>query len=288
VTTDRIRTFALLAVLAATGGQALATPRIVVSIEQATLRIEQEGRADQIFPVGVGRDLRSSPSAPTVMYTGSDPRDRSFYLPARHEPAFHRGLPYLRLDRRTGLAAGLPAHPFAIHGPVTPTLIWGTVSAGCVRMRPPDLARLYRFAIRHPGIKVSFVRGPDPRGVSTLLTARERDTPCPDTAIGLRRLRRIGFDRPQHDRICGGVDHWYAVELRGGEAVTVRLQHGGRLRAELYGMRAISTVAEGQYGFEHRVPHAHRFRGARYLRILASRPASAALPYTLSLTLGSR
>ena len=281
VTTDRLA-IALVALGQIVSGDVRASPQIIVSLKGATLRIVEEGHPDLIFPVGVGRDVPDGRSAPAVMYTGPDPGDRSFYLPARREPAFHLGLPYLRLDRRTGQIAGIPARPFSIHGPVTPTLIWGRVSAGCVRMRPPDLKQVYRLAVRHPGMKVSFIPGPDGRGELERPPGAKR-LACPEAAIGLRRLRPIAQSRVQHDRICGGVDHWYSVELRGGDTVAVRLQHGGALRAELYGMRAISTVAEGRFGFEHRVPDAQRFRGARYLRI-SSAASRELIPYALSVT----
>jgi hypothetical protein len=228
------------------------------------------------------------------MYTGADPRDESFYVRARSQPTFYGGLPYLRLERdhsrlrrggARGELGGAPAHPFAIHGPVTPTLIWGMVSAGCVRMRPADLRYLYAVAVRHPAMAVSFVRAGERRAREVERTRRP-PRGCAEAAVGVRPLRRLRLDVVEHDRVCGGVDHWYAVELRGGDTLSLRAQHAGALRLELYGIRAISTVAEGRHQLDHTVPLAHRNRGDRYLRVVAPAGSRGNLPYTLCATLG--
>lgn len=259
----------------------------MISVEGATLRLEGK-QLRRVFPVGVGRveGGRGSRSPVGVWATGPDPSDREFYLETRREPAFHRGHPFLRLtvqrpDRRGGVT-----HPFGIHGPVTPSLIWGQVSAGCIRMRGRDARALYRFARRHPDLQVRIVAGPDMVGGKRVAPdpRGRRDPRCAEAALGVRRLRRIPLNSQVHDRVCGGVDHWFAFELKGGDAISVRLLHGGGLRAELYGIRAISTVARGDRGFDFRVPHAPTNRGRRYLRIVSPPRASRATPYTLELS----
>jgi hypothetical protein len=157
-------------------------------------------------------------------------------------------------------------------------------------MRPDDLQLLYRVAVRHPGMEVRIIDEPDRVGDQTVQVERDAraDPRCSEVAVGIRRLERIVTSTPLHGRICGGVDHWYALELKGGDAVSVRLGHGGDLLVELYGIRAISTVAVGRFGFEHLVPVAHRNRGDRYLRVTTARRGEGIsrrfLPYTLEVT----
>ena len=264
-------------------------------MDGCTLRVETAaGR--RVFPVAVGRLLPDGGERAIGRFqTGSDPHDRRFYLPARREPAFHRGLPFLRLARRAGakVAASLvgDAEVFGIHGPVTPTLIWGRVSAGCIRMAPRHLRWLYGYAIRHPGLELLVTPDLDQVGGRTVMPSSDRPPQpgCPEARLGVRRLRRAPFGTPQHDRVCGGVDHWWAMELKGGETLRVQLQHAGALRAELFGLRGISEVARGRLGFQHVVPVAPRNRGDRYLRITrdgVADPAGDAQPYTLELSLG--
>ena len=277
--------------LGAAGGALLAArapmPRVTISLEGATLRLQRTPRGrGEVYPVGVGRETPLGRGPVGTFYTGPDPRDREFYLPARHEPAFHRGLPFLRIDLPLGGKQGIRERPFGIHGPVTPTLIWGTVSAGCVRMRDQDLRRLYATAVRHPRMPFHFIRELDRVAGRPVEVDRARHAPatCPEAAFGLRRLRRVAIDADVHDRICGGVDHWYALELRGGDRLAVQLRHDGGLAVELYGIRAITTVAAGRFGLEHDVPLAHSNRGDRYLRVVADRGGKA-VPYTLRLSM---
>jgi hypothetical protein len=265
-------------------------PQVIVSLQGATLRlITAVGHRGHVFPVGVGRDTPLGRSPVGTFFSGPNPRDRDFYLPSRGEPAFHRNLPFLRLDRARQQASGAVEHPYGVHGPITPTLIWGTVSAGCVRMRPDDLRRLYAFAVRHPRLPFTFIRELDRHGGRAVAVdpVGRRVPACPEEVAGARPLRRLAIGRDLHDRVCGGVDHWYALELGGGDRLAVRVQHGGLLRVELYGIRAISTVAAGQFGLDHDVPLARDNRGDRYLRIVAGggrRPAS----YTLTATMIER
>lgn len=265
---------------------AAARPHAVISLDRATLRLERgPSLGRRVFPVGVGRWSQAVPRSPVgTWHTGPDPDDRAYYLPARWLPAFHRGHPFLRLEAR-GRVRSRREHPFGIHGPVTPTLIWGQVSGGCIRMRANDARELYRFAARHPGMPVRIIRGPDRvAGVPVRPDPVGPEVPgCPEAAVGARRLTRIqlGGQVLVHDRTCGGVDHWYALELQGGDVIAVSLAHSGRLRVELYGIRAISTVARGKRGLTFRVPLAPRNRGNRYLRVVAT---SDVVPYTLQVT----
>lgn len=269
-------------------------PRIVVSVTGATLRLESGEGKSRIFPVGVGRLTDSGQEGPLgTLLTGPDPRDRELYMPRRRLPAFHGGLPYLRLDRRRARGVDRDVRPFGIHGPVSPTLIWGRVSRGCIRMRPADIRRLYNVAARHPSMPVTFVRGLDRiKGKPVTPSPVRAAVPgCPEAASGARRLRRLATNTQVHDRVCGGVDHWYSIQLEGGDVTSVRLKHSGGLRVELFGIRAISAIASGTRGFVHRIPLAPRNRGDRFVRITTTTTAGDRQfrPYTLSVTMsGSR
>jgi len=152
-------------------------------------------------------------------------------------------------------------------------------------MRAADIRSLFEFARRHPGLRVKVIRdvdlaegkrvAPDGRGPV--------DPRCPAASVGVRRLRRIRIGgAPIHANICGGVDHWYALELSGGDVITANLRQPGGLSVQLYGIRAISTVASGKHGLSHRVPLARDNRGQRYLRVVAP-SAGAAAVYTLEV-----
>ncbi len=265
-------------------------PRVVVSIEGATLRLERGARKGRVvFPVSVGRLEGGEESTPLgTLYTGPDPGDTNLYIAKRTEPAFHRGLPALRLNLRRPSPPGVKHYPFGLHGPVTPTLIWGRASRGCVRMAAAHIRALYRFAARHPSMPVTVIRGMDRVDGAAVKPDRRpaRVASCPEAAVGARRLRRITVGAKARDRICGGVDHWYALELQGGDKVRLELQHGSKLRAELYGIRAISTVARGRSGFSYRVPLARNNRGDRFVRVVAPRSQKRAAPYMLKVILG--
>jgi hypothetical protein len=83
------------------------------------------------------------------------------------------------------------------------------------------------------------------------------------------------------------VDHWYALELTGGDLVSVRLIQDGRLRVELFGIRAISAILGSNSGFEYKVPKVSNNRGDRYIRVVAPNRGHAAgktIPYVLRVT----
>ncbi len=213
------------ALLGAAGpGHARPGPRALVSLADATLRLDAgPGAPPRAFPVTVGVQLDGQETSPVgTVRTGPDPRDPTYYVAARFDPLYHVGLPFLRLDRSAeasggaGRGAGARVQPYSIHGPVTPTLIWGRASRGCVRMRPVDLRLLYAFALRHPAMPITFTRGPDPEARRLLRRAAgpaaagagPRGAPaCDEAGLGVRPLRRQPGGRPVHARNCGGVDH---------------------------------------------------------------------------------
>jgi hypothetical protein len=50
------------------------------------------------------------------------------------------------------------ANTYALHGPITATLIRGFVSHGCVRMRPADVIRIFWIMKKHPSAPVTIQR----------------------------------------------------------------------------------------------------------------------------------
>lgn len=264
---------------------ARSVPSIVISTSSHVLELRQADGRRRRFPVGVGRGGAGPRGR---WFTGPDAKDDTFYLPRRLLPAFHRGLPFLRLSpiplrphRSDPAYRRAAAQPFGLHGPVTPSLLWGAVTAGCVRLRPADLRLVFAYARAHPGMPVRFTRKllPDPSVGSGAVKAGGL---CSEAHLGVRRVRVASSSLPIHDRICGGVDHWYAVPLQGGDVLSVALDQAGSLRLELYGIRAISTIARGQRGFRFRLPERRANRGARYLRVVAPRQGPPR-SYTLRL-----
>jgi hypothetical protein len=175
---------------------------------------------------------------------------------------------------------------------VTPSLIWGRVSAGCVRMQEPDLRLLFQVARRHPSMSVAFLGDPD--RVDGRIVEPDRTHPalpgCDEAALGVRRMTPLVSERGDvHDRICGGVDHWYSLGVENGDLVSVDLRHAGDLRVELYGARAISAVASSIHGLDHRIsPGEGSGRSERYLRVTSTGPTSAFSPYTLRVRVGAQ
>lgn len=286
--TGAVVALAVMAVMAVTlpveARSTRATPSIVISTSSHVLELQQADGRRRRFPVGVGRHGAGPRGR---WFTGPDAKDDTFYLPRRLLPAFHRGLPFLRLSpiplrphRSDPAYRRAAAQPFGLHGPVTPSLLWGAVTAGCVRLRPADLRLVFAYARAHPGMPVRFTRKllPPPTGSGSV----QATGLCAEARLGVRRVRVASFRKPMQDRICGGVDHWYAVPLQGGDVLSVALEHAGSLRVELYGIRAISTIARGRRGFRFRLPERRANRGARYLRVVAPRRGEPR-SYTLRL-----
>jgi|GEM_PF-6389726 lipoprotein-anchoring transpeptidase ErfK/SrfK len=85
-----------------------------------------------LFPVSVGRPGLT----PTGTFrTGADPKNRGDYVDARRDPPIYGGQPFVRLNIGKGIVDGTARRPYGIHGQITPSLIWGRVTAGCVRVR---------------------------------------------------------------------------------------------------------------------------------------------------------
>ena len=270
---------------------AAAGPTIWISHGSSTLRFSREAesgrRHDVVFPVGLNRRGSGKLQPLGHLRTGANPADRRFFDPQRSAPWFHRGYPFVRLDRQTGWRGKRPLRPYGIHGPITPTLIWGPVSAGCVRMRPADLRRFFTLSRRYPNAKVIAMHARD-RRAEAVLSRKGSAKDCPEATLGVRRLETIGDGAQRVDRVCGDVDHWYAVQLQRGDHLGVVLHHDGNLALELYGIRAISPVSGGRFSLHHTVPLAQYNRGPRYLRIfvpVARRKTTGTVSYSLHLRL---
>lgn len=251
---------ALIVLLPITGGEAIAADArvtIVVSTSSQTLRVHRPGQRSLLFPVAVSRQQEP----PTLRWLGPDPADTRYYQPSRSKPALHGGHPFLRF---AGASVTL-----GIHGPVTPSLIWGAVTAGCLRMRSADIRQLYGVARSSPGIRVRFTSAVEAAAGQLHQQRCGRHDTHPTMAPRARRLRQLRLGRNVRGSACDGVDHWFAVNLQGGDRLTVRLKHRGDLRLELYGIRAISRISRGRFSLNFVVPVARHNRGDRYLRVVA-------------------
>ena len=158
-------------------------------------------------------------------------------------------------------------------------------------MSAAGIRAIYRFAAKNPSLPVTIIKGPDRLAggeVATPDPVSPARNGCPEARTGARRLARLSLHEGRHDRVCGGVDHWYAVELSGGDRLEFALEHGGGLRLELYGIRGISTVARGEAGFSYRVPLARNNRGNRYVRVVAPTDATRTVQYKLVVKAGRR
>lgn len=274
--------------LAAGGAAGSRAPAgLFISLASHTVRLVDDHGITRLFPAAVGRrtsDGRRLGLRGTA-HLGADVADPRFYAPARSAPKIYGGHPYLRLDgtaparrgRRTERAAA-QGRVFGIHGPITPSLVWGAVTAGCIRMRPADLAKVYDFAVGHPGLPVTISSKPDPR-------ARQLRAHLPGCdGRGVRPLGRLRGRDTRIERQCPGTDHWFAIELQGGDLLRVQADGGPPPKIELYGIRLISRVVGGRGEIELRVPHQRHNRGDRFLRVVA--PAHGpARSYTLRLDL---
>ncbi len=124
----------------------LVAPEIIVSLSKQTVHLfDRQTGFSRVYPTGVGKLGSSGYSiTPTGHYlTSPDTNDGWYYVPARWEPSYFEGLPFLRLNIRN--AAG--ANTYGLHGPITHPLRRGYVSHGCMRMEKPDIVELF-YAVK--------------------------------------------------------------------------------------------------------------------------------------------
>ncbi|MBW2732678.1 MAG: L,D-transpeptidase [Deltaproteobacteria bacterium] len=239
-------------------------PWVRVSLTSHTVRIHSGDRPDALFPAAVGRLRGGRHLGPQGRwFSGPDARDPAFFIASRREPSFYEGLPQLRLTPVALRGREDPGYrraaqrPFFIHSKVTPSLIWGAVTAGCVRVQTRALKQIYALARRSPSLLVFFSEEPDP---------------LRPAGTGVQPLRVLKYGRWTHGRLHGGVDHWFALDLQRGDVLSLTLgPSDGVVVMELYGIRAISPVARGELSLRYRVPLAASNRGFRYLRLVAPR-----------------
>ncbi|CAN5327060.1 hypothetical protein BH11MYX1_BH11MYX1_33640 [soil metagenome] len=109
------------------------------------------------MPAGVGeKDSHGKSITPLGHFTtGSMMADPGWwYVPRRTVPAYFAGLPFLRLTARNNDGA----NTYALHGPITATLIRGFVSHGCVRMAAKDIVRVFWSVKTHYSTPVTIQR----------------------------------------------------------------------------------------------------------------------------------
>ena len=120
----------------------LVAPEIIVSLDGLTVHLfDRETGFQAVYPAGVGvKNSNGRSITPTGHFaSGSDAADTWWYVARRTNPEYFGGFPFLRLNAKN--SAG--AETYALHGPITATLIRGYVSHGCARMRSADIIRLF-------------------------------------------------------------------------------------------------------------------------------------------------
>ena len=135
----------------------LVSPEIIVSLDGLTVHLfDRETGYSAVYPAGVGvKNSRGVSITPPGHYkTGADATDPWWYVPRRTVPEYFAGLPFLRLTATNSEGA----NTYALHGPITATLIRGYVSHGCVRMRANDIIRVFWIMKQHPDAPVTFQR----------------------------------------------------------------------------------------------------------------------------------
>lgn len=133
----------------------LVDPEIIVSLDGLTVHMfDRVTGFNEVYPAGVGvKNSRGKSITPTGHFqTGPNVNDTWWYVPRRTNPEYFGGFPFLRLTARN--SAG--ANTYALHGPITDTLIRGYVSHGCVRMRPADVIRIFWIMKKHPSAPVTI------------------------------------------------------------------------------------------------------------------------------------
>ncbi len=120
----------------------LKSPEIIVSLKGLTVHLfDRETGFSAVYPAGPGVLGSSGRSITPVGHfkTGGDVADPWWYAPRRTSPAHFGGLPFLRLNIRNSVGA----NTYALHGPITKSLIRGYVSHGCIRMAADDVVNMF-------------------------------------------------------------------------------------------------------------------------------------------------
>ena len=107
----------------------LVAPEIIVSLDGLTVHLFDRATGFQaVYPAGVGqKNARGVSITPTGHFqTGANSNDPWWYVQRRTVPDYFGGFPFLRLTARNSDGA----NTYALHGPITPTLIRGYVSHG--------------------------------------------------------------------------------------------------------------------------------------------------------------
>ena len=133
----------------------LVDPEIIVSLDGLSVHLFDRATGfSEVYPGGMGqKNSRGKSYTPTGHFqTGPDTTDTWWYVARRTNPAYFGGLPFLRLTAENSDGA----NTYALHGPITETLIRGFVSHGCVRMRPADVIRIFWIMKQHPSAPVTI------------------------------------------------------------------------------------------------------------------------------------
>lgn len=133
----------------------LVDPEIIVSLDGLTVHLfDRETGFSEVYPAGVGvKSSRGRSITPTGHYaTGANTADTWWYVARRTNPAYFAGFPFLRINATNSDGA----NTYALHGPITDSLIRGYVSHGCVRMEADDIIRLFWITKQHPSTPVTI------------------------------------------------------------------------------------------------------------------------------------
>jgi hypothetical protein len=132
----------------------LVAPEIIVSLDGLTVHLfDRQTGFNVVYPAGVGVKSNGRSITPRGHFkTGPDIKDFWWYVPRRTNPEYFAGLPFLRLTARNTMGA----NTYALHGPITETLIRGYVSHGCVRMARQNIIDLFWMVNSHPNTPVTI------------------------------------------------------------------------------------------------------------------------------------
>lgn len=135
----------------------LAAPEIIVSLDGLTVHLfDRETGFNEVYPAGVGvLNSRGRSITPTGHFqSGPDIADTWWYVARRTNPVYFAGFPFLRLTAENSNGA----NTYALHGPITETLVRDYVSHGCVRMESGDVIRLFWLVNQFASTPVTIQR----------------------------------------------------------------------------------------------------------------------------------